>query len=167
MKIFIGLAGILIGFLIGIFAQDQLISYFGGNNKNLALYEQLLNEGNATFAVVDSNNIEEINFKLIDLYEINYFFEVDEKVYTGSYYVSHEDSIPNKVVLTHYLASNPTINEVNVEAKYAEASEKAKSNGDLIWGCITGAFSLLLVLYGASNLKTGIQQQTRKGVILE
>ena len=133
MKIFIGLAGILIGFLVGIFAQDQLTAYFGGNKKEAKLYEQLLIEGKMTYAVLDSN-IEVTNFKLLELYEVQYYFEVENKVYNGRYFVTNKDSIPNKVVPVYYLEHNPQINEVDVKAKFAEASAKVGTQESIDFG---------------------------------
>ncbi|MCG8331083.1 MAG: hypothetical protein MI974_25545 [Chitinophagales bacterium] len=158
MKQIGGVLNILFGLLAILFGYTGLSDYFGGTEKKIEKYTQLLNEGETTLAVLDSTYTE-VTIKGATVNYVDYTFQIDNETYKGEYYFDDINSITSPLMEVKYLKSDPEINAVDAEERLNEAKESAESSFDLILGIVASLFGLLLIYSGIRRFKTQKTQE--------
>ncbi|MEM8907013.1 MAG: hypothetical protein AAGD05_04130 [Bacteroidota bacterium] len=130
-------------FLMGL-AYTGLSNYFGGNQSEVDQYEKLLNEGVTTIGILDSVYTE-IEVKGISTYTMDYHFKVNGQDYQGDFSFDSPESITNPIIEVKYLAENPEINGVHIEAELSKAKEALSSSFDLWLGLGAALFGFFVI----------------------
>ncbi len=152
-----GIINIGTGLFVGLLAYTGISNYLGGNEEDVSKYEQLVKEGITTVGILDSS-YKEANIKVIGVrakyYIIKYEFDVEGVSYNGEYFFDHLDSLKFKTVKVNYLASNPFINEANVEKQLKDAKQNLESEIDLWLGIGAAIISGFLLILGIRKIKS-------------
>lgn len=140
----------------------MLLQYFGGNEADMAKFEQLASEGETVMAIVNEEYTE-TTIAGVSVYTVDYTFEANGKEQAGSIMLNDEEDIPYPFVEVTYLASDPSVNSTDAPKALAEARESSEGKTDLWIGLAAMLFGFFMAWRGirallyASILQGGYQ----------
>lgn len=162
MKVFKLIGGIFrigSGLVVLLFSLIGFNKYFFDNQERFEKYQLLYQEGITVMAQTD-NEVKETKFKIkgaeIELYEVNYTFNVDEKDYTGKAIIAHPDSLKSEIEI-NYLPNEPEVSAADISTKLKTAQADLDSKSDLWLSLGALVVAIVILIFGVRKFKNALR----------